>query len=127
MITQLANGTSFWIYPTYIDNITDPATPVRVNPLHAAQSGSVILNWYAGVGSASAWSFELAFEEPSALSTIKTNDYVVRVNNGIISVNGIENFDVYSTVGQKLNKYATLSAGIYLVKIGNTKIKVLVK
>lgn len=53
--------------------------------------------------------------------------YQVSVSNGRINVLGVENFEVYSVAGQKMNSNARLNTGIYIVKINNQALKVQVK
>lgn len=125
-ITQLGNGGSFWIHPTYID-ATDPAAPYRVAPLHAQEIGSEIMNYSAGVGSASAWVFEFVKEESTALKSVEAFTYTVRTTNNIITVDGVENFEVYSVLGQKQNVKRTLNRGVYVVKVNNKTQKVVLK
>ena len=54
----------------------------------------------------------------------------ITVNNGTIFINGPESdkvFELYSYMGEKLETNTSLMPGIYLVKVGDTISKVLVK
>ncbi len=51
----------------------------------------------------------------------------ISVNNGIITVKGVEDFEVYSLAGQQVNANRKLQAGIYLVKVKETAVKVVVR
>lgn len=115
-ITQLSGGRSFWIDPTAVDT----------DPLHAAGNTN-ILNWLDYAGSASAWLFEFVKEEATALKNVTSNKYDVRAANGLITVAGVENFDVYSITGQKQNHKAPLMAGVYIVKVNGYVKKVMLK
>ena len=53
--------------------------------------------------------------------------YVIKAINGIVKVDGAEDFEVYSVTGQKQNKQAQLKSGIYIVKIRDYSQKVIVK
>lgn len=124
-IKQLSGGTSFWIHPTYMD-VADPADPYRVNPLHAAETGLLIVNWDAGVGSASAWTFEFVKEETTAVKNVEAFKYRVRTDNRIVTVDGVDNFEVYSVLGQKQNRYKMLTTGVYFVKVKNAVKKIVI-
>ncbi len=51
----------------------------------------------------------------------------ISVSNGIISVLGVENFEVFNVAGKQMNSEKPLSAGVYLVKANNLVQKVIVK
>ncbi len=51
----------------------------------------------------------------------------VSVNNGIITVKGVENFEVFSLAGQQVNAKQKLQAGVYIVKLNDAALKVVVK
>lgn len=53
--------------------------------------------------------------------------YIIRTNNKVITVDGVENFEVFSISGQKQNKTQALESGIYIVRIQNQAFKVNVK
>lgn len=118
-LTPLTDGIAFWIKPTSLD------------PIHAQQTNADIVNWNNTAGSASAWVFDFALESlkvPTANAEVSTTNYIVRSNNGIITVDGVDNFEVYSVTGQKQNINSRLQAGAYLVKINKSNtLKVMVK
>lgn len=66
-------------------------------------------------------------------STTNVNDvtnthlHEITVSNGIITVKGAENFELYSLSGQELNHQQRLNKGVYIVRIGNAVKKVIVK
>ena len=129
-ITQLENGRSFWIHPTLevMDTTVVPNVMTRLAPLHAASAGSNIVNWESGVGSASAWYFEYATTEYlNALNNLDDSTYKVRVSEGVVTVDGVENFDIYSTTGQKQNHKAALKAGVYVIKVNNMSKKLVIR
>ena len=115
-ITQLGTGRSFWIDPTLADT----------DPLHAAYDGTEILNWLAGEGSASAWIFEFVGESTGLINLFPAENKI-RTTNNIITVDGIDNFDVYSATGQKQNHRARLATGVYIVRFNNYVQKVVLK
>ncbi len=51
----------------------------------------------------------------------------ISVNNGIITVSGVENFSVFTVAGQRVDAKRPLQAGIYVVKVDNLVQKVVVK
>ncbi len=51
----------------------------------------------------------------------------ISVVNRVITVDGVEEFEVFSITGQKQDRKSTLKAGIYIVKVGNVAQKVIVK
>lgn len=53
--------------------------------------------------------------------------YIIRTINKVITVDGVENFDIFSISGQKQNKAQALESGIYIVRIQNQAFKVNVK
>ena len=55
------------------------------------------------------------------------NKQIVRVNNGIVTVDGVDKFEVYSVTGQKQNTKTPLKSGVYIVKINDYTQKVIVK
>ena len=50
--------------------------------------------------------------------------YIIRTANRMITVDGIDNFDVFSISGQRINKMQPVQTGIYIVKINNHSFKV---
>lgn len=54
-------------------------------------------------------------------------NYRIHTNNGVIAVDGVDKFDVYSLMGQKINAKANLKAGVYFVKMNGSTQKVIVK
>ena len=115
-IKQLGKTRSFWIDPTLEDT----------DPLHAAADGINILNWLADAGSASAWVFEFAGETTGVKNVFPTENKI-RTANNMITIDGIDNFDVYSATGQKQNHKARLATGVYIVRFNNYVQKVVLK
>ena len=116
-ITQLGKTRSFWIDPTLADTA----------PLHAAQDGTNILNWLADAGSASAWIIEFAGETTGVKNTQFPAENKIRTINNIITIDGVDNFEVYSATGQKLNRKMRLSTGVYIVRFNDYVQKVVLK
>ena len=118
-LTPLTDGVAFWIKPTSLD------------PIHAQEAGSHIVNWNNTAGSASAWVFDYAMEttvaDATALKNTETQGYRINTLNHTITVEGVNNFEVYSVTGQKQNRERALQSGIYFVKIGDLVQKVMVK
>ena len=115
-IKQLGKTRSFWIDPTLEDT----------DPLHAAAAGTHIVNWLADAGSASAWIFEFARETTDVKNLLPFTNKI-RTANGIITIDGVENFEVYSITGQKQNHKQRLVTGVYIVKVNNSVQKVVLK
>ena len=127
-ITQIETGHSFWIDPT-IETVDEdnPTITYPVEPLYAAHTGSNIVNRLNAVGSASSWIFDYAKTTwISALKQVDESIYKVHVNAGIVTIDGIENFEVYSITGQKQNHKAALEGGVYVVKINNSSKKIII-
>ena len=117
-LTPLTDGVAFNIKPT------------SVNALHAQDAGSHIVNWAGVAGSASAWVFDFAMETPKSTTgnaAVSKSEYLIRLANGIVKVDGAENFEVYSVTGQKQNTTTSLKSGVYIVKINEYTQKVIVK
>ena len=68
------------------------------------------------------------FEDPSTtgVTSVKQDTPTVYVQNGRIIVEGIDNYSIYSIGGQEVPSNYRLARGIYIVKAGNTAVKVLV-
>ncbi|MBQ7157541.1 MAG: hypothetical protein IJR86_07115 [Bacteroidaceae bacterium] len=49
------------------------------------------------------------------------------INNGVVMVDGTDNFELFSVAGAKLNSRSQLNAGTYIVKSGNHSVKIVVK
>lgn len=97
--------------------------------LHRSGS-STIVGWELSAA-ASQWALQFV-EETTAVTTGNTNtahnaQYIIRTNNKVITVDGVENFEVFSISGQKQNKTQALENGIYIVRIQNQAFKVNVK
>lgn len=125
-ITQLAGGRSFWIDPT---NTVSPDPKDEYNstaPLHAAATGTHIVNWLSGAGSASAWIFEYATEFMAVKNTADVQ-YQIRVKDGYVTVDGVDEFDIYTVLGQKKNNKLALPCGVYVVKVKNFTQKIVVQ
>lgn len=112
----LTDGSSFNIKPS------------TTAPIHGQQNGTHIVNWNAGAGSASAWVVDFAIEtSSSAIVSPTMKSYVITVENGVIRVSGVPEFEVYTLTGQQVNAKAVLEKGIYVVKIENFLQKVIVR
>lgn len=110
------------------DGVSFNIKPAGVNALHAQQSGSHIVNWAGGAGSASAWVIEFAVETPKVTSTPSVESNVrIYVTNRTITVEGASDYGIYSITGQQMQKNTTLNAGIYIVKTPELTVKVLVQ
>lgn len=116
-MTQLSDGYSFNIKPT------------GVAALHAASSGTNIVNYAGDAGSASAWKLEFAMNAPKVFTSTTSldNNVVIRIENKQIKVDGVEKFEVYSVNGQRVNAQTSLENGVYLIKANNEITKVVVR
>lgn len=63
----------------------------------------------------------------TGISNITDNNYAVCINDGVITVKGIDNFEVYSITGQKQNHNSPLQKGAYIVKVKNSSQKVVIR
>ncbi len=112
------------------DGVSLRIKPATANDIHAQEANTHIVNWKGDAGSASAWSFDFALETIKVIDSTKElfdNSYVIRLNNGIITVDGVTEFEVYSITGQRVNEKATLTSGIYIVKVKEFTQKIIVK
>lgn len=103
--------------------------PAAANALHAQESGAHMVNWAGDAGSASAWLFEFVVETTNVLTSASELEfnYRVIVQDGRISVEGAESFEIYSVTGQRQQLNAVLSPGVYIVKSSAFAAKVLVR
>ena len=60
-------------------------------------------------------------------ATQQGDSFKVSVNDGIISVTGADDFEIYATNGAECSKYSRQAPGTYFVKVGNEVKKILVK
>jgi hypothetical protein len=110
------------------DGISFNIKPAGVNALHAQQSGSHMVNWAGGAGSASAWVIEFALETPKVTSTTSIeSDIRIYVTNRTIAVEGVSAYEIYSITGQRMQKNASLNSGVYIVRTPELTVKVLVQ
>ena len=67
--------------------------------------------------------------EPTAIDEVELHDAVLRpyAVDGVIYVDGCEDFDVYTLHGMKLTPHSTLLPGVYVVKVGSSTAMVVVK
>ena len=67
--------------------------------------------------------------EPTAIDEVEMCDAVLRpyAVDGVIYVDGCEDFDVYTLHGMKLAPHSTLLPGVYVVKVGSSTAMVVVK
>lgn len=103
--------------------------PTGVNALHAQQTGSHIVNWAGNAGSASAWMFEFVAETAKVVTSTTHPEatYRVMVQDGIITVDGVESFEIYALTGQRQPLNVALQAGVYIVKTNAFTAKVMVR
>ncbi len=66
-------------------------------------------------------------ETTTDIVTKEVNNLKVSVSNGMISIAGVESFEVFNVAGKQMNATQPLQAGIYLVKANNLVQKVIVK
>lgn len=115
-LSVLGDGIGFWIKPT------------TVAPLHAQFANTHIVNWSNVEGSASSWVFDFVKEAyPTAVKQVEAPKYRIHVENGLVRVDGVTDFDIYSVTGQLQNKNRSLNKGIYLIKIDQHVSKILIK
>lgn len=104
----------FWIENT--------GSPVSIR-IHAGNAG--VMNWYGNAYDNSSW---LILEYiPTAVNNVSADKYRIYTTNGIIKVEGVEDFEVYSVTGQKQYRHSPLKSGVYVVKIQDYSQKVIVK
>lgn len=108
------------------DGVSFNIIPAGKNPLHAQKTGLEIVTYQGGAGTASAWKF-VEEKTNTAISSVATDNCKVYVANGKVVVEGSENYSVFTIAGQQVNAKATLGAGVYVVKVNNKAIKVVVK
>ena len=112
------------------DGISFNIKPTSVAAIHAQEAGSHIVNWAGDAGSASAWVFDYAMETPSVPTGFanQTKPFEkIRIKNGIVNVDGVDNFELFSVTGQRHSIHTPLKSGVYVVKIQDYSQKVIVK
>lgn len=112
------------------DGISVRIKPTSRDEIYAYKNNSDIINQTGDAGSPSAWSFDFALEAPKVINSTPSvfdNNYVIRLNNGIITVDGAAEYDVFSITGQKMNEKAALTNGVYIVKVKEFTRKIIVK
>ncbi len=92
--------------------------------------------WFKGVdGSVVKWDSNMNNNYKATFNKIAQNTglndialkHGISVKNGVITVDGVENFSVFTVAGQRVNANQTLQAGVYVVKVENLVQKVVVK
>lgn len=83
-----------------------------------------MLAWYFIVNPASLSNNSSTTGNVNATANTK---YTICTTKKVITVDGVENFEVFSIIGQKQNKTQALENGIYIVRIQNQAFKVNVK
>lgn len=76
-----------------------------------------------GVG----YEFEVKYGNPTGVAAVGGNQLNVRVINSVVTVEGVDSFELYSLTGQRLNNRVAQSSGVYIVKAGSKVQKVLVR
>lgn len=85
-----------------------------------------LISWYFVVAPESATNYQNALIS-TGVSDVNKSDYSINTVNRTITVEGVNNFEVYSVTGQKQNREKALQSGVYLVKIKDFTQKVIVK
>ncbi len=92
--------------------------------------------WFKGVdGSVVRWDSNMNNNYKATFNKIAQNTglndialkHGISVKNGVITVDGVDNFSVFTVSGQKVNANQRLQAGVYVVKVENLVQKVVVK
>lgn len=89
-------------------------------------NGSPLVGWFDNNSTSSGWRIEAATNN-TAVKDVTVSKLNIRSNNGIITVDGVDKFEVYSIMGQKVNSKAILSKGIYIVKTDKVAQKYIVR
>ena len=85
-----------------------------------------LISWYFVVAPESESNYQIALIM-SGVSDVNKSDYNISTVNRTITVEGVNNFEVYSVTGQKQNRERALKSGVYVVKIQDYSQKVIVK
>ncbi len=80
-----------------------------------------------GESSTTAWYFILESDINTSVNTINGQNISIFVTNGILNVEGVDNFSVFTIAGQRVNTNQMLQSGVYVVKANNFVQKVVVK
>jgi hypothetical protein len=100
-----------------LDNFSFWIVPTGFAPIHAAQSGTEILNWNSGAGSASAWKFEYVKEESNVVLLDNARSVVVLSSDaakGSAVITGTTNTSVTTNV-QKVSVTAIPNNGVFFI------------
>lgn len=132
--TGAVSDTAFVVTNSFALNILTDGASLNIKPsslaaLHAQEANVHIVNWAGDAGSASAWVFEFALETPKVITSTTEIDskYRVLVNNRTISVEGVNDYQIYSVTGQRQALNTRLQQGVYIVKSSEFTTKVMVK
>ncbi len=80
-----------------------------------------------GENGATSWYFVFDSKVTTDITSLKEQNISITVRNGILNVAGADKFTVYTIAGQKVNANQKLHKGVYIVKVKDTAVKVLVK
>jgi hypothetical protein len=112
IFTVGAGGTYFEL-GVHADGISSMFT-IGSDRLHCDGS-LLIVGWYDETNPNSAWRFD-ATSDNTSVKELTVRKLNIRSNNGIITVDGVDNFEVFSVMGQRLNVNAVLNKGVYIIK-----------
>ena len=89
--------------------------------LSLVTTANSMLAWYFVVEPGSLSNYNL---KTGSVNTPANVQYIIRTTNKVITVDGVDNFDIYSISGHRMNKMQPLQTGIYIVRIDNHSFKV---
>ncbi len=97
------------------------------NPTCAWKNNKADRNSALGADSMTAWYLIEHSKNSNDVASIEEQNISITVVNGVVNVLGVDNFEVYTLAGQKVNAKQQLQAGVYIVKVDNAARKVVVK
>lgn len=123
---QDATGEELKINPVDADRNQYEISTGTSNPTCAWRYNTADRNSSLGADSMTAWYF-VENSPITAIGNVEAAKNNVFVNNGIITVEGVDKFDVYNLSGQKVDAKNKLQQGVYIVKTNKFTKKVVVR
>lgn len=120
IVAESVSGIEFVVEP--LDGFSFKIVPTGYAPLHAQQSGSHIVNWNSGAGSASAWRFVFVKEEANVVLLNQARTVSVSSGQplkGSAVITGTANSSVTTNV-MKVSVTALPNKGVFFTAWTNT-------
>lgn len=110
----------------WIENAEGSSPALR---LHGGGEGHNynVMNWTGGPYDNSSWKIIPVPDTSTSTKDVENTQFKIAINNGVISVDGVNSFELYSISGQKVNEIAAQSSGVYILKVNEFYKKVIIR